>query len=375
MRILAVTPYYEPEGGGLERYAHAILRRLAARGHEVMAMSMTHGAAAEEIRDGVHVQRIPAAIRIGNTPVHPAFYRHVRGAIRASRPDIVVGHAPVPFSAEMAFFAASGESTPFVLTFHAGQLHGSNPLLELVASLDRATLQRRMVQGSSGLIGVSSYVRRHALSGRLRDVHVVPPGVDLTRFHSSRAPARPHILFVGPLDGSYRWKGIDVLMDAFQIVRRGIPEARLTLVGSGNRVPELRFRAEEEGGDIRFRGRLDDFALDGAYKDCSMVVLPSTTDAEAFGMVLAEANASGRPVIGSDIGGIPEFVKPGRNGLLARPGDPRDLARNILRLLSDPTEAARMGRAGRRHVARNHNWDRLTETTEAVLAMAAAPRR
>lgn len=365
MRILAVTPYYAPEGGGLERYAHEVLRRLARR-HEVAAVAA--GPAGAEERDGVRVERRPPSVRVGNTPLDLGLRRRVTRHIAHQRPDVVWAHSPVPFPAEMAYLASRGRA-PFALTYHAGRLRGSGPLLSLAAALDRATLERRMVAGSEGLIAVSPYVRDTALARHRDRVQVIPPGVDADRFAPGPAPAGQDILFVGPLDRSYRWKGLDVLLRAIPVVRARHPAARLVLVGQGDRVPELRARAAREG--LVLRGRLTEAGLAQAYRSCAVTCLPSTTDAEAFGMVLAEANACGRPVVASRVGGIPCFVRDGDNGLLARPGDAADLAGQLNAVLDDPAQARAMGARGRRRVLREHDWDHLAQATERVLAQAA----
>jgi glycosyltransferase involved in cell wall biosynthesis len=361
-----VTPYSEPEGGGLERYAHAILSRLARQGHDVSCFAFTRGEPGARERDGVRLRLLRPLVRVGNAPVHPAFAHHVRRAIQRERPDVVVAHTPVPFPAEMAYRAARAERVPFVATYHAGRLRGSSPLLDGLASVDRATLEKRMLAGSRRLIAVSPYVRDHAL-GRQRDrVAVIPPGVDHARYRPGGSPDPAAILFVGPLDRSYRWKGLDALWEAFHAVRRRHPHATLTLVGTGDRHAEFTAHAEADPA-IRVLRRLPDEQIIGEYRRASALVLPSLTDAESFGMVLAEANACGTPVVGSDVGGIPSFVRHGDNGLLARPGDPDDLAAKLLRLFDDPREARAMGRRGRERVVREHDWDDLARRTAAVL--------
>jgi glycosyltransferase involved in cell wall biosynthesis len=367
---LAVTPYYEPEGGGLERYAHAILSRLAGRGHDVRVLAFSKDGAATGTLDGVHVERRLPSLRLGNTPLHPAFASEARREMRRHRPDVVVAHTPVPFPAEMAYRAARREGVPFAVTYHAGRLRGSTPLLDGLAALDRATLERSMLAGSRGLIAVTPYVRDRALARQAGRVAVVPPGVDHARYrpnglHRSEAG----ILFVGPLDSSYRWKGLDVLLDAFARVRRRRPDATLTLVGRGDRAAGFRRKAEKDPA-LRVLGRLSDDALVREYRRAAVLALPSTTDAESFGMVLAEANACGAPVVASRVGGIPCFVREGDNGLLAAPGDPRDLARALLHVLDHPDEARLMGARGRRRVVAEHDWDDLARRTEAVLGDA-----
>lgn len=370
MRILAVTPYYSPEGGGLEQYAHAILGRLAKRGHEVETLAFTRLGLADTHADGVSIRRRMATACLGNSPIEAGFMAHVRSRIRATKPDLVVGHTPVPFPAEMASMAARREGVPFVATYHAGTMRGSSRLLGSLAAVHRATFERRMIAGAAHLIAVGPYVRDHALRRRRDAVTVVQPGVDAARFDSPTGPEGQGILFVAPLSRSYAWKGVDVLWRAFPLVRDVLPDATLTLVGGGDRLEEFRRRADPFGRAVRVLGRVPQDGLLAEYRRAAVVALPSTTDAEAFGMVLAEANACRRPVVGSDIGGIPDFVRHGRNGLLAKPGDARDLAAKLVEVLSDDARARDLGARGRARVVRLHDWDDLALATEGAFELA-----
>lgn len=242
-------------------------------------------------------------------------------------------------------------------------------MLDVAATLARWTVERRMFAASKGLIAVSDFVRDNALLAHRDRVTIIPPGVDEAAFRPG--VETPHeILFVGPLARAYRWKGVDVLTDAFHQVRQEFPRATLRLVGHGDRLPAFEALAAHSQGSIEISGRLDDAQLIAAYQRAGVVVLPSITDAEAFGMVLAEANACGRPVIGSRLGGIPDFIRDGVNGSLAEPGDATDLANKILDILRSPERAEAMGRAGREQVLARHRWGPLAEQTEHVLQAA-----
>jgi glycosyltransferase involved in cell wall biosynthesis len=320
-----------------------------------------------EVRDGVRLERRQAGVRLGNTPIDPLLRGRLHHVIQSWRPDVMLAHTPVPFPAEMAYLAARRNGIPFVVTYHAGRLRGSSPSLDAIAAIDRLTLERRMLAGSHGLIAVGPYVRDHALGRQRERVRIVPPGVDTQRY-SPLGPAEPRsILFVGPVSQSYRWKGLDVLWDAFHQVRRRVPDAQLTIVGDGDRFREFTQLAYEDGRGVRLAGRLSEDRLIDEYRRAGVVVLPSTTDAESFGMVLAEANACGRPVVGSRIGGIPDFVRDTDNGLLATPGDADDLSEKILSVLRDPEWASEMGRRGRERVVSEHDWDDLALRTEKIL--------
>lgn len=372
-----MTPYYEPEGGGLERYAHEILHRLSKKGHDVQAVSFTrNGSHGDGHKDGVAVHRLRPRFVIGNAPVDLGFAATLEKRIKKFQPQVMVAHTPVPFPAEAAARTARKHQVPFVVTYHAGRLRGSSWPLDFIAALDRHSFERRMLTKSQALIAVSPFVRRNALNRVRQQVRVVPPGVDMSRFRP-RGPTseKPQILFVGPLSKNYRWKGIDVLWQAYRRVQKRFPQAALTLVGEGDRKTEFQALGQRHGLDVRLPGRLDEESLVAAYGSSHVVVLPSTSDAESFGMVLAEANACERPVVASNIGGIPDFVRHRENGLLVPPGDHEALADRITQILLDPEQARQMGRRGRQIVRSDHDWGKLATRTQEVFVDAGRQKR
>lgn len=366
MRLLVVLPYYPPDGGGLEQYAHHSMAQLARSGHHVEAVAASTSHRNEESDRGVQVHFYRPTLRVGNAPVRPGLARALRRRIAALRPDVVMAHTPVPFPAEAAAHAAYKEEVPFVLTYHAGRLRGSSPPLEALAKVARATTQPRLLERSDHLIAVSRYVRETALREHRSRTTVIPPGVDTATFRPGGGSDDKTILFVGPLDRRYRWKGVDVLWQAFEALRRDGVEARLRLVGGGDRSAAFQARAACRS-DVQVDGRLSPHDLVRAYQDAAVTVLPSTSDAESFGMVLAEANACGRPVVGSDIGGIPDFIRRGHNGELVPPGDFQALAQQLASLLQAPERMDVMGARGRQLVETEHTWGAVGRRTERVL--------
>ena len=105
------------------------------------------------------------------------------------------------------------------------------------------------------------------------------------------------------------------------------------------------------------------------YAMSDIVVVPSLQ--EAFGLVVAEAMASGKPVIGSNVGGIPDQIIDGYNGFLVQPRKPKEIAEKILWLINNPEEARRMGMNGRRIVEEkfdiNKRIDRLISLYHRIL--------
>lgn len=360
MRVLLATPWLPPRGGGLERYADRIAVELARGGHEVTLLGHAERAMEERVDGVLRVGVVPQA-RLSNTPLSLDVSRAARRLLRAATHDVVNVHTPVPGTAELVAAAARRAGVASVVTYHAGTLGAPAGLLSVAARAHGVAFQRRMIRRASGRIAVSPYVAAHVFRGLACEV--VPPGVDAERF-SPRAEAIPgRVLFVGPPSRAYAWKGLSVLANAME--RLDVPQARLRIVGDGDLAESYRARGFE------VVGRVDDDRLVREYSEASVVVLPSVTPAESFGMCLAEANACGRPVIGSRIGGIPSFVRDGENGLLVPPGDAAALADAIRRILTDAALARTLGETGRERVLKEHRWDTFAERTLRVFERAA----
>ncbi len=128
-------------------------------------------------------------------------------------------------------------------------------------------------------------------------------------------------------------------------------------MGGGDAIEFYRSHAKELGIETStsFAGPKTGTDLVDVYTRSSVVVLPSTSDAEAFSLVLVEAMASGRPVIGTSIGGTPQVIDDGKTGLLVPPKDPKSLADAIGKIFEDPTLAQSFADAGARK-AQEFSW-------------------
>ena len=187
------------------------------------------------------------------------------------------------------------------------------------------------------------------------DVAVIPSGVDLSEFagecHDVSAEKRsigldPNKRQVGFVGWLLPIKGPVYLLNAMNAVWRDHPDAELVFVGKGELEEALRAQASFAGcsGRVKFLGWRDDISRIMPLFD--VFVLPSLN--EGMGRVLVEAMAAGRPIVASRVGGIPDLVRHGENGLLVPPRDDEALAAGISLLLSNRRLAARMGQQGRR---------------------------
>jgi len=217
-------------------------------------------------------------------------------------------------------------------------------------------------------------------------VFVVPPGVDLSVFQPvDRDEARRKIgygpgrllLFVGRLE---RLKGVEVAIRALALLRdRNHDDVRLLILREDSKDGDEgeKDRLKAVAADIGVRDRVDFLGsvahheLPYFYSAADVCVMPSYS--ESFGLVGLEAQASGRPVVGSDVSGLRSVIRDQVSGYLIAGHDPAEYAERIGRLLEDPELAQQMGRRGRL-LAQRYSWtrtaDRLRELFEDVAERA-----
>jgi glycosyltransferase involved in cell wall biosynthesis len=163
----------------------------------------------------------------------------------------------------------------------------------------------------------------------------------------------PTVLFVGNLYQQPA-KGIDILLKAWCIVGRKHPNAELNIIGDGNLASFIHFTKKlglEQS--VHFLGKLSQ--LEHYYRKSSIFVLPSRR--EGMSNALMEAMLHGLPCVATDISGSRELIDHGSNGLLVPPKDIDALATAINYMISNPDEAALMGRLGRRKIIEEFNMD------------------
>jgi glycosyltransferase involved in cell wall biosynthesis len=321
---------------------------------------------------GVVVHRLQPLARVGNAPFVP-------GLLRLAQVDLIHLHYPFIFGAEMVWVAARRRQIPYVLTYH-NDLLGTGVRGALFDAYS-ALFSRVLLGGARKLAIVS---QDHAMSCRLapifrrrmQDVVEIPNGVDTAIFRprADGAAARNQhaiasdrrvILFVGALDRAHYFKGLPSLLSALNRVRT--KTAHLLVVGDGDLRSTYAQLAVQLGvaERVTFVGAIGPEHLPPYYAASDLVVLPSLPP-ESFGIVLIEAMACGRPVIGSNIPGVRKVIDNGVDGLLANPGDTDDLAEKIDLLLGDSAGRERMGQVGRDKVNRLYSAEAVARRLEEM---------
>ncbi len=237
-----------------------------------------------------------------------------------------------------AWIAARIANVPFSITCHGSELN--DPLGFRLPEKARS---------AAFIACVSKFGRARLMHASSREYwnkyHVVRCGISETTPDPYPEPGKQEreILCVGRLSVE---KGHFILLDAFEALLRKIPGVRLVLVGDGPLRSELERRCQElaDPSSVTFTGSLDPAAVAERIARASLVALASFS--EGVPVVLMEAFSHGRPVVATRVGGIPELVIHGQNGLLVSPGDAGELADAMGFVLSDPDEASRMGARG-----------------------------
>lgn len=201
---------------------------------------------------------------------------------------------------------------------------------------------------------------------RPEKLRLTPRGVDLKRFHPGKRngflESKFHlreglkILYVGRVS---KEKNLPLLAKTFKSLARERPDLNLIVVGDGPYCAEM--QQELKGTRAIFTGYLTGEDLAAVYASCDLFLFPSTTD--TFGNVILEAQASGIPVIVSDVGGPRENVIPGETGLVVKATE-EGLTRAVLESLADPLRLREMGRAARRYVESRAFADAFAATWE-----------
>jgi glycosyltransferase involved in cell wall biosynthesis len=181
----------------------------------------------------------------------------------------------------------------------------------------------------------------------------VPNITDLDRFRfRARSTLRPRILVNRNFTPTYN---VALAIDAFARIKKARPEATLTLAGSGPLEQSLRDQVDRLGlSGITFRGAVDNADMADLYDAHDVYVNP--TDADNMPISVLECLAAGIPVVSTNVGGIPDLLEHGEDGVLVAPRDPDAMAAAVLSLLDEPAFAERLITAGLQK-ARAFRWE------------------
>jgi len=366
MKILIPTADYPPIEGGISTVTVQVARELARLGHAVTVV-------APHFPDQEAFDAAEPVTVIRYRGYHLGWLRFFPMAAatwpRLDGTDLVLG-VNIAYGGLIGRLARRVRGTPYV-TFAYAYEFLKFPKYSPPAWLLRGTYAR-----SEKVVAISRFTRDKlaAFGGPAGRIAVILPGAPPPRHGSTTATeatrhkfaldSGPVVLAVGRFIPR---KGQVTLVRALPLILARVPDAQLVLVGQG---PSLREAIHETYAlgvrdHVVFPGRLPDEDVAGLYEASTVFALPTGVGArgqvEGFGLVFAEAQAYGKPVVAGRSGGVVDAVLDGETGLLVEPEDPEALADAIVRLIEDPELARRLGENGRRRVEAELNWGRFTE--------------
>lgn len=350
--------------GGQEFCIYKEMVAMRERGHHLEAVCQPHAELAQRLRDAgftVHTVNMDGAVNFVRSVAI------VRRVAARGRFDVVNTHSRC--DTVRAAMGARLARTPLIVRTR----HLAKPINSLYAY---TWLAHRV-------IAVSRHVQRQLLDGgappeAVATIHspIVLPEGDGKGSLRQELGLPADALVVGCVAVMRTEKGHADLIDAFQRVLAAFPQAHLVLAGDGMPVFErLKGQVQALGlaSRVHFLGRRHD--IGNVLQAFDVFALP--THREAFGTAFVEAAAMGVPVIGTDVGGVPETMQAGVTGLLVPPRDPAALAAALESLLADPERRRRMGEAGRELIRGQglFSVDRAAQLVEAAYARWLGERR
>lgn len=264
---------------------------------------------------------------------------------------------------------------------HITTVHGSD--LNILKKYPVLHSIGRFITRNSSIITVNSNYMKQQLLAVSPDceqkIQIIPMGINPDRFiiNSYTDMKRHHgtkylILSVGRL---IDWKGTKFLIKAMPLVLDKYPDSKLIIAGTGPELEFLKNEARDLGlqNRIEFMGVVPSSDLLSYYKSADVFVLPSIHHkgkTEGLGVVLLEAMAANCPVIGSNVGGIPDIITDGENGFLVPEKDSIALAEKIAILLSDNTLSDKFRKAGCETVLKSYSWEIISRKFYGVYCTA-----
>lgn len=390
MKIAHIVCTYPPYFGGMGNSVFQLASALAGRGHDVEVFTpryyeekeirakeappaRTHEPELQEQIETVH--RLTPDIQYGNAARLPQIGHELD--------DFDVAHLHYPFYGTanlVRTWKLRNPDKPLVLTYHmdtrgtgwkgvAFKLYSKYWMPRILSSADAC------IASSFDYIEASD--AREVYASNKGAWIEIPFGVDTNRFFPENPPVAlveslnlssewPVLLFVGGMDAAHYFKGVDVALRSLAILKSEGAPVQMVCVGDGELRPRYEERAKMLGisESVRFVGRVSDDDLPEYYRLADMLVLPSTTRNEAFGMVLLEAFASGVPVVASDLPGVRTVAKDA--GITVRPNDPDALANAIGGYFTEDTDRNHWRARARAVAEEKYSLEKIAEMMEML---------
>ncbi len=352
MRFVDVNPFFYPYRGGIERRMHDTARLLAARGHDVTVLTARLPDTAEEetTPEGYRIVRLPSRfINVYNPPFVSS--KGVLEALESMDADAVNYNYRWAPSYNKALKRYDGRK---VFTYH--NMWGEGVGIQAKLSEINDNGFRPTLETFDRIICVSDYVRNDLIRRGIPSDRTVTIPTCMDMPPAKEVPEGDYILSLGRLVAT---KGLDHLIEAMRDI-----DCRLILCGKGPESKKLEKMVSDLGlgSKVEMRGYVSDEEKDALIDACRLFVMPSIF--ESFGLAALEVMSHGKPLVFSNVNGLPETV--GDGGIGVEPKDPKAISDAVNSLLEDESLRKEKGIAARRQ-AETYVWDRHIDALEDAL--------
>ena len=276
--------------------------------------------------------RIPTWLEFGGAPISPGIFLHVL----KEDFDICHLHEPNPFSNLLAHKALILKRKPWVVTYHSDIVFRKGPVYGTSKWIYVNICQKHFIlRGAKSIMPTSpQYIKISDILPHFREkCVVVPNGVDIEKHKPKNIKHKgKRIMFLGRL---IYYKGLQYLIKAMPQILEKVPDAELIIVGDGPFKKEWQSLAKKLGVDkkVKWLGRVSDDEKLKQYQMCDVFVLPSIYKSEAFGIVLLEAMACGKPTIGTDVSGTVYALEDA--GIVVKHSNEKALSDAVIKVLKN----------------------------------------
>lgn len=370
MKICLLSSDYpsDSDWGGIGKYTFNLAHGLEKIGQDVSVITTSKKRSDHYLDGSINVYRIKTSKSILYSPQIFPFkaYREIIRLIKKNNLDVV--EAPLTFGDGLVFSLI--KLRPFVVSLHTPSFIMSKIYNISGLSYSRWQMLEKTLLENADRILCNTSINANLIANRYKvdysKMRIVPHGISIEKYHFSNhglkgkkgLSGKKIVLFVGRLE---KRKGVDLLLKAIPDVVRQIPNVVFVFIGADTKTSPAggsyrQYILEQSKvncfqSHICLIGWVSEEELIEFYFSCDVFVAPSIY--ESFGLVYLEAMACGKPVIGTDIGGIPEVVNKNKTGLLIPLGNKQALIDSLVDLLIDEKKRELIGKTARQEVEEN----------------------
>ena len=367
MKILAINwqDLTNPQAGGAEIHLEEILKRVAAKGHQVTLFCSSYPRAKKvEKINGIEI------IRKGSRHnFNFVVSRYIKPLLASKKPDLVIEDIN-----KIPFYTPLFQNLPTLVViphlFADSVFKEINFILGLYIFLAEKPIP--LIYGHKKIMVISESTKHDLVRRKIpeKDIYVIKCGIDHNLYFPDSEIKKsdfPLAIYVGRLK---KYKTIDTLIQALPLVLKKLPQAELAIIGDGDYGAELKRLTQRLGleGKVKFTGFVSQKEKVNWLRKAWLAVYPSLK--EGWGLSNIEANACGTPVLASDVPGLRDSVVSGETGFLFEYGDKEKLAEIMIKIMSDSSLREKLSQGGLRW-AQEFNWDKAADQTLELLQTVA----